>query len=224
MPGWAMRRELLAEALGTGLLLFMIVGSGIAAERFALDPGTALFAHAVVVGLALTVLIVIFGPLSGAHFNPVVTLALWRSHSISGAAVGWYLLAQLAGAVVGVSLANFSFDVPTAISGRARLGGGTAVSELVATFVLVLLILVLVRIGRTALVAPAVGAWIAAAVFGTASTSFANPVVTVTRVLTDTYTGIAPASVPGFVVSQFAGAGLAVWAAAVLAPVGEEQT
>jgi glycerol uptake facilitator-like aquaporin len=220
-----MRREVLAEGLGTGLLLFIVVASGISAERLALDPAVALFAHAVAVGAALAVLIVVFGPISGAHFNPVVTISLWQARIIGPAAVVPYVAAQLAGGAVGVVAANVSFDAGVvAISNSGRLSFGTGLSEVVVTFVLVLLILVLIRIERTSLVAPAVGAWVASAIFGTSSAAFANPAVSVTRVLTDTYTGIAPASVPGFIVAQFIGAGLAVGATAVLRPTREEIT
>ncbi len=220
-----MKRELLAEALGTGLLLFLVVGSGISAQRLALDPGLALFAHAVVVGAGLSVLIVVFGPISGAHFNPVVTLALWQARIIGPAAVLPYIAAQIGGAVVGVVLANISFSVgAVSISDTERISVGTGISEVVVTFVLLLLILVLIRIGRTSMVAPAVGAWVAAAIFGTASAAFANPAVSVSRMLTDTYTGIDPASVPGFVAAQLIGAALAVGAAAVLRPTREEIT
>lgn len=218
-----MSREILAEGLGTGLLLFLIVGSGISAERLALDPGVALFAHAVAVGTGLAVLIVVFGPISGAHFNPVVTLSLWQARIIGPAAVLRYIAAQLVGGAVGVVVANFSFGArAVSVSDTGRMSLGTGVSEVVVTFVLVLLILVLIRIERTALVAPAVGAWVTSAIFATSSAAFANPAVSVTRVLTDTYTGIGPASVPGFVAAQFIGAALAVGATAVLRPTREE--
>jgi glycerol uptake facilitator-like aquaporin len=218
-----MKRELLAEGLGTFLLLFLVVGSGISAERLALDPAVALFAHAIAVGAGLTVLIVVFGPISGAHFNPVVTLSLWQARVVGPAGVMPYIAAQLAGGAAGVVLANISFGAAAvSVSNNERMSLGTGVSEVVVTFVLVLLILVLIRIERTSLVAPAVGAWVTAAIFGTSSAAFANPAVSVTRTLTDTYTGIDPASVPGFVAAQFIGAALAVGAAAVLRPTREE--
>lgn len=218
-----MKRELLAEALGSALLLFMIVGSGVAAERLATDPAVALMSHAVAVGMALAVLIVVFGPISGAHFNPVVTLALWRSGAIASTAVAPFLAAQVVGAVLGSVVANLSFaGAAVAVSSTSRLTIGTGVSEVVVTFVLLLLILVLVQIERTALVAPAVGAWVTAAIFGTSSTGFANPSVTVARMFTDSYTGIDPGSVPGFVLAQIVGAVLAVAAVSVLAPRPKE--
>ncbi|MGF1667966.1 MAG: aquaporin [Acidimicrobiia bacterium] len=218
-----MKREFLAEGLGTFLLLFIVVGSGISAQRLALDPAVALFAHAIVVGAGLAVLIIVFGPISGAHFNPVVTVSLWQARIVGPAAVVPYIAAQLVGGAVGVVLANISFGATAAsVSDTERISLGTGVSEVVVTFVLVLLILVLIKIERTSLVAPAVGAWVAAAIFGTSSTAFANPAVSVTRTLTDTYTGIDPASVPGFVAAQFIGAALAVGATAVLRPTREE--
>jgi glycerol uptake facilitator-like aquaporin len=218
-----LRREILAEGLGTGLLLFLVVGSGISAGRLALDPGVALLAHAVAVGAGLAVLIVVFGPISGAHFNPVVTLSLWQARIIGPAAVLPYIAVQLLGGVVGVVVANISFDAgAVSVSDTDRISLGTGVSEVVVTFVLLLLILVLIRIERTSMVAPAVGAWVAAAIFGTSSGAFANPAVSISRMFTDTYTGINPASVPGFIASQFIGAALAVGATAVLRPTREE--
>jgi glycerol uptake facilitator-like aquaporin len=219
-----MKREFLGEALGTAILLYVIVGSGIAAERLALDPALALFAHAMAVGMGLGVLIVVFGPVSGAHFNPVVTLALWRSRVIGSRAVGGYLGSQLAGALVGVVAANLSFEASlVAVSANPRFTLGVGVSELIVTFVLVLAILVLIRIEKTSLVAPTVAAWIAAAVFGTSSAAFANPAVTIVRVFSDTYTGIAPGSVFGFVLAQVIGAALAVAAASTLAPIPSDK-
>lgn len=214
---------MLAEALGSALLLFMIVGSGVAAERLAADPAVALMSHAAAVGMALAVLIVVFGPISGAHFNPVVTAALWRSGAVSSTAVVPFLVAQLVGGSAGVVVANLSFaGPPLAVSATARSSVGTIISELVVTFVLLLVILVLVRIEKTSLIAPSVGAWVAAAIFGTSSTGFANPVVTVARMFTDSYTGIAPGSVPGFVLAQIVGATLAVAAVSTLAPRPKE--
>ena len=213
------RRAVLAETLGTGLLLYMIVGSGVAADRLSLDPAVTLMTHAVVVGASLTVLIWMFGPVSGAHFNPVVTLALWRTGSIGPQLIPSYAGAQVGGGLAGALLANLTFGVPAvAMSSNSRLALGTGVSETVVTFVLVLLILVLVRSENTTLVAPGVGIWVAAAIFGTSSTGFANPAVTLSRAITDTYTGIHPGSVTGFVIAQFIGSVLAVAAALVLVP------
>lgn len=217
------RRAVVAEALGTGLLLYMIVGSGAAAERLSADAAITLITHAVVVAAALTALIWAFGAVSGAHFNPVVTVALWRSGAIGSRLVPAYLGAQVVGGLVGTVLANLSFAAsPVATSVKDRLSLGTGVSEIVVTFVLVMLILVLVRTGHTVLVAPAVGAWVGAAIFGTSSTGFANPAVTIARTFTETYTGIAPGSVGGFVVAQIVGMVLAVLAVTVLVRVREE--
>lgn len=198
-----MSRETLAEGTGTALLLYVIVGSGIAAERLGDDAAVQLLAHGLVVGLGLGALIAIFQTVSGSHFNPSVTLAFWRSGDVSGSQAVRYLIAQLIGAMSGVVLANLTFELDAvAVSSTTRGGVGLAVAELIATFVLVLSILALVRTDRTGAVPAVVGAWVAAVVFATSSTGFANPAVTVARVLTDSYTGIAPASIPGFLVSQ----------------------
>lgn len=214
-----MTREVLAEALGTSLLLYVIVGSGIAAETLSLDSGVQLFAHALVVGAGLGALIAMLQTVSGAHFNPSVTLGFWRINAIDGPTASGYATAQIVGGVLGVVSANWSFGQGTAtISSTARSGLGLAFAEAVATFVLVLLILGLVRTGRYAAVPAAVGAWVACVVFATSSTGFANPAVTVARVLTDTYTGIAPTSIPGFLVAQIAAGLLAALVATSFYP------
>lgn len=196
-------RSLAAEFLGTGLLLFVIVGSGIAVEGLSTDGAVQLLAHAVAVGAGLAALIAFLGPISGAHFNPAVTFGFWFSGSFPARSVGPYVGAQIAGAVLGVMVANASFgEAVVAVSDTPRGGAGPATAEFVATFVLVLLILGLVRSGRTTAVAPAVGAWVAAIIVATVSTGFANPAVTVARTVTDTYTGIAPASGLAFVAVQ----------------------
>jgi glycerol uptake facilitator-like aquaporin len=211
-----MSRQLAGEGLGTALLLYVIVGSGIAAETLSTDPGAQLFAHAIAVGLGLGALITVFQTVSGSHFNPSVTLGFWRTGAMPGAEAARYAAAQVLGAIVGVAAANLSFDrTLVSLSTTARSGVGRVVAEAVATFVLVLLILVLVRNGRGGLVPAAVGAWVASAVFATSSTGFANPAVTFARMLTDSYTGIAPASVAAFVAAQIA-AGLLAAPVAVL--------
>ena len=219
-----MNKQTLGEALGTGLLLYVIVGSGIAAETLATDPGVQLLGHALAVGLGLGALIAMLQTVSGAHFNPSVTLAFWRTGSLSAADAARYVLAQLLGGVLGVIAANLSFDEDiVTVSPTTRTGAGLIVAEVVATFVLVLLIVGLVRTNRSGAVPLAVGAWVAAVIFATASTGFANPAVTVTRIFTDTYTGIAPASVPAFLIAQVI-AGLAAAAlATVLYPVLKTQ-
>lgn len=212
-----MSRELAAEGLGTALLLYVIVGSGIAAETLSTDPGVQLFAHALAVGLGLGVLIAMFQTVSGSHFNPSVTLAFWRTGVVTGGEAARYVAVQVVGAIVGVVAANLSFDLDIiSISSTARDGMGLVIAEAIATFVLVLVILALVRTGRDGLVPAAVGAWVASVVFATSSTGFANPAVTIARMFTDTYTGIAPASVVPFLTAQLVAGLLAAAVAIVL--------
>lgn len=219
-----MTRETAAEGIGTALLLYVIVGSGIAAEGLGSDGAAQLMAHAVAVGLGLAVLIALFQTVSGSHFNPAVTLAFWRSGAITGRLAFSYGSAQLIGAVVGVAAANYSFGVGMLEASTTERGGaGLVFAEFVSTFILVLVILALVRIDRAAAVPLAVGAWVVAIVFATSSTGFANPAVTVSRVLTDTYTGIAAASVPGFVIAQLAAGTLSVPVARFLFPENARQ-
>lgn len=209
-----MRSALVAEGLGTGLLLYVIVGSGIAAEQLGVDPGLQLFTHAIAVGLGLASLIAMFQTVSGSHFNPSVTIGFWRTGGIGGRKALSFVGVQLIGAVLGVALANFTFENDILqISTNARSGLGLTVAEAVATFVLVLAILALVRTGRHSAVPAVIGAWVAAIVFATSSTGFANPAVTIGRIFTDSYTGIAPASVAAFLIAQvvagFTAAGVA---------------
>lgn len=212
-------RELLAEWLGTSLLLFIVVGSGIAVERLGADPAMQLFAHAVIVGAGLSALIAFLAPVSGAHFNPVVTIGFWRTGDVAGRRAGAYVVAQLAGGFAGVAAANATFGESwLSLASTVRTGFGRPAAELVGTFVLVLLILGLVRSGRSGAVAPAAGAWVAAIVLATVSTGFANPAVTAARVFTDTYTGIAPGGVPTFLFAQVAAGVLAATAAGILFP------
>lgn len=208
-------RRLAAELLGTAGLLLAIVGSGVAAAS---DAGTSaqLFPHAVVVGAALGALIMTFGSVSGAHFNPAVTLVDALFKGLGPWLAGGYVVAQLGGAVVGVVGANLLFGLPAvAVATTERAGWALAASEGVATAGLLLVIFGVARSGNTRAVPAAVGAWLAAAIYFTSSTSFANPAVTVARVLTDTYTGIAPAGVPTFLAAQLVGAaaaaGLIAW-------------
>lgn len=214
-----MSRELVAEFLGTALLLFVIVGSGIVAADLGTDGAGQLLAHGLVVGLALGVIIVLFQSVSGSHFNPAVTLAFWRDGTVDSDRAWRYVVAQMSGAIAGVVLANVSFGIdPVSISVTLRDGPGLILAEAVATFVLVLVILALVRTRRVSAIPVAVGAWVAAIVFATASTGFANPAVTVARVFTDSFTGIAPASVLWFLVAQFVAALVAVSVARTLYP------
>jgi arsenate reductase len=203
-------RVLVAEFLGTALLLSAVVGSGIVTATDG-AASTQLFQHAVVVGLALVVLILVFGPVSGAHFNPVVTIADWWFGGVTTGRAARYVVAQVGGAVVGVAATNAMFgEAAVAVSANPRDGLGLVAAEVVATAGLVLVIFALVRSDRIAAVPGAVGAWVGAAIFFTASACFANPAVTLSRALTDTWTGIAPASVPGFLLGQFVGVAIAI--------------
>lgn len=209
-------RRLTAEFLGTGLLVTVVVGSGIAAQNLTPhDVGLQLLENSTATVFGLTVLILLFGPVSGAHFNPVVSLADWfvgrrRRNGLRLPDVGAYVVAQVAGAIAGALLANAMFDVPFGLSSKDRLTGGHLLGEVVATAGLLALIFSLARSSRAAVSAPAVGAYIGAAYWFTSSTSFANPAVTVGRMFSATFAGIAPGSVPGFVVAQVLGAALGV--------------
>ena len=220
-PLW---RRAVAELLGTCLLVSIVVGSGIAAEQLSPgDVGLQLLENSTATVFGLTVLILMLGPVSGAHFNPVVSLADWLLGRRSGAGltlpeVGVYVAAQVAGGIGGSILANAMFDIETSISAKERLTGGHVLGEIVATAGLILLIFALARTSRGVLAAPAVGAYIGAAYWFTSSTSFANPAVTVGRIFSDTFAGIAPGSVPGFILAQLAGAAVGMGLLLVLFP------
>ena len=207
-------RRAAAEFLGTGLLVTVVVGSGIAAQRLSPDDvGLQLLENSLTTALGLAVLILMLGPVSGAHFNPVVSLAdaiLGRRArtGLLSPDLAAYLTAQVWGGVAGTVLAGVMFDVAPAFSDNDRATGGRLVGEVVATAGLVLLIFALARTGKSAVTAAAVGAYIGAAYWFTSSTSFANPAVTIARMFTDTFAGIAPASVAPFVLAQLAGGGL----------------
>ncbi|MGL4176213.1 MAG: aquaporin [Dermatophilaceae bacterium] len=211
VPLW---RRATAELVGTGALVCVVVGSGIMAASLSPDDvGLQLLENSTATGLGLCVLIVVLGPVSGAHFNPVVTLVSMVRERMPLGAAGAYVGAQAAGAAGGCVLANLMFDLPAVtVSTTVRDGPALILAEVVATTGLVVVILGLVTQERTSWVPPMVGAYIAAAYWFTASTSFANPAVTFGRILTDTFAGIAPESVPGFVLAQLVGgaAGLAV--------------
>jgi glycerol uptake facilitator-like aquaporin len=217
-------RRLLAEAVGTGLLVTVVVGSGIAAQRLSSDAGLQLLENSAATVLGLTVLILMFGPVSGAHVNPVVSLAdrvLGRraGAGLSVAELGAYVLAQTAGAVVGAVLANVMYGIDAVqVAQHERATGPVFVAEVVATAGLVVLVFALARTGRGAWAAPAVGAYIGAAYWFTSSTSFANPAVTVGRMFSDTFAGIAPGSVPMFVLMQLLGGVLAIGLVRMLHP------
>jgi glycerol uptake facilitator-like aquaporin len=224
-----LRRRLLAEAVGTGALVAVVVGSGVMAQRLSPDDvGLQLLQNSFATALGLAALVAWLLPVSGAHLNPVVTLAAawwergtgtWRRRDVAAT-----VAAQLVGAVVGTVLAHAMFsgtlDHPLlGTSTTERAGAGLWLGEVVATAGLVALIGSLVRTGRTAWAAPAVGAYIGAAYWWTSSTSFANPAVTLGRAFTDTFAGIAPVDVPAFVLAQLAGGALGAALVAALHPV-----
>jgi glycerol uptake facilitator-like aquaporin len=213
-------RQALAEFLGSAGLVTVVIGSGIAAERLSPnDVGLQLLENAVATGAGLVALILAFGPVSGGHFNPVVTLADRYFGGVTDRQVGAYLPAQVLGGAVGAVVANAMFDLPAvSISMTDRSAGGLWLSEAVATFGLVVLIFALVRAGRAALAPFAVGAYITAAYWWSSSTSFANPMIDLARTLSDTFAGIAPASVPMFLLMQLTGGAAAVAVVAVLHP------
>lgn len=199
-------KRVVAEALGTFFLLAAVVGSGIMAERLSGgNTALALLANTVATGATLVALIISFAPISGAHFNPVVTLSFALSRDVVWREAPFYLVAQLVGGVVGVIAANTMFGLPAIlVSQHPRAGMAQLLSEFIATLGLVSVILAASR-SHVAVVAIAVGSYISAAYWFTASTSFANPAVTLARCLSDTFTGIRPADAPGFIVAQLAG-------------------
>ena len=199
-------KRVVAEALGTFFLLAAVVGSGVMAERLANgNTAIALLANTAATGAALIALIISFAPLSGAHFNPVVTLSFALRHDLPWREVVVYVPAQVAGGIGGVIAANLMFDLPAVfLSQHPRTGVAQLFSEFIATLGLVSVILAASR-STVAVVAVAVGAYITAAYWFTASTSFANPAVTIARSLSDTFAGIRPVDAPGFVIAQFAG-------------------
>ncbi len=213
-------RRALAEFVGTALLLVAVVGSGISAERLSPgDTGLQLLENAAATAVALVAIILAVGPVSGAHLNPVVTLADRLFGGLDNSTAGAYIGAQVAGGAFGTVVANLMFDLPAVEwSNTDRSGGHLWLAEVVATFGLLLVVFGVVRSGRASVAPFAVGAYIGGAYFFTSSTSFANPAVTIARTLSDTFAGIDPASVPAFVVAQLAGAVVAVGAVRVLYP------
>jgi glycerol uptake facilitator-like aquaporin len=221
-----MKRRLLAEALGSAFLLIAVVGSGIMAQRLSpTDVGLQLLENAAATAAALIGLILIFGAVSGAHFNPVVTLVARFDGAMNSAEAGMYMVAQVVGACIGVMLANLMFDLPAVdVSTRVRSSGALWLSEVIATVGLLLVIHGCVRSGRAAMVPFAVGIWIGGAYWFTSSTSFANPSVTVARTLSDTFAGIKPSSAPMFIVMQLIGMAIAVVLIRILYPATKEST
>ena len=213
-------RRLGAEFIGTALLLIAVVGSGIAAQRLSPnDVGLELLENSIATGAALAAIILAVGPVSGAHLNPAVSLADRLLGGLTWRETCAYWVAQVTGGAVGTVVANLMFSLaPITISTKVRSGPGLWLAEVVATFGLLLVIFGVVRSGRGGLAPFAVGAYIAGAYWFTASTSFANPAVTLARTLTDTFAGIAPASVVPFIAAQFIGAFAATALAGQLYP------
>ncbi len=216
-------RRVLAEFVGTALLLIAVVGSGIAAQTLSpSDVGLALLENAIATGAALVAIILAVGAVSGAHLNPIVSCVDAVFGGLRRRDLAWYVVAQVVGAATGVMLANLMFGLSAVnLSSHARFGTGLWLGEIIATLGLLLVVFGLVR-SKNSEVAPfAVGAYITGAYFFTSSTSFANPAVTLARMLSDTFAGIAPASVPGFVVAQLLGAVVACGLIRVLWPAVE---
>ncbi|WP_438353997.1 aquaporin [Microbacterium sp. CJ88] len=205
-------RRAAAEFLGTGLLVATVVGSGIAAQHLSPhDVGLQLLENSLATALGLAVLIMVFQAVSGSHFNPLVTLAdRTLGAELSAGVMVTYAAAQIVGAIGGSVLANTMFATATSISSTERVSPGHLLGEVVATAGLLLVIFALARTDRVAVIGPAVGAYIGAAYWFTSSTSFANPAVTIGRIFTDTFAGIAPASALWFLLAQLIGAVIGV--------------
>ena len=207
----ALVQKLGAEAIGSFFLFVAVIGSGIMAENLSGgNVAIALLANTAATGAILFVLIAMLGPISGAHFNPAVTMAFLIRKEIGAASAGLYVIAQVTGGAIGAFLAHLMFDLPIfQMSTKSRAGVGVWTGEVVATFGLVLTILLLLRFRPSAIPA-AVGLYITSAYWFTSSTSFANPAITIVRSLSDSFAGIAPADVPMFIAMQLTGAILAV--------------
>jgi len=209
MQTYDLQRRLAAEALGTAFLVATVVGSGIMAETLTGDRALALLCNTLPTGAILVVIISIFGPVSGAHFNPAVTFAMRLRGEIANAEAGLYVLAQIAGGVAGAWAAHLMFDMPVLqASTTLRSGVGQWWAEIVATFGLVGTIFAALRV-RAEAIPWLVGLYITAAYWFTASTSFANPAVAIARGFSDTFSGIRPLDVPAFIVAELIGAALA---------------
>ena len=209
MTAFDLKRRLAAELLGTAILVATVVGSGIMADRLTDDTAISLIGNTIPTGAILVVLITLFGPISGAHFNPAVTMVFALRREIAAAEAARYILAQVLGGVAGAWLAHAMFGLPILeLSQTVRTGAAQWLAEIVATAGLVMTILCGLRFRRDA-IPWLVGLYITAAYWFTASTSFANPAVAIARSLTDTFSGIRPGDVPGFIVAELAGALLA---------------
>jgi glycerol uptake facilitator-like aquaporin len=210
VPGFDLPRRVAAEALGTALLVATVVGSGIMAEKLTSDVALALLGNTIPTGAILIVLITILGPISGAHFNPAVTLVFALRRELSPRDALAYLAAQLIGGIAGTMVAHGMFDLPLLqASLKMRSGGAQWFSEAVAAFGLIATILAGLRFARASVPA-LVGLYITAAYWFTASTSFANPAVAIARALSNTFSGIRPQDLPGFVAAELAGALMAL--------------
>lgn len=193
----------LTELIGTAALLMIVIGSGMQAQELTADNAMRLLANSIATGLGLAILILKFGPISGAHFNPVVTIISLTQKRITLKKSIMYIVAQIIGAIMGVMTANIIYDKDAiSISSTTRTSAGLVVSEIIATIGLLITIFGLQRIQKDKLVAPAVGAYITAAYWVTSSTSFANPAVTIARVFSNTFAGISPSSVLPFIAAQ----------------------
>jgi glycerol uptake facilitator-like aquaporin len=221
-------RRLLAEFLGTGLLVAVVVGSGIAAQTLTSDVGMALLENALATAGGLAVLILVFGPISGAHFNPILSIADWvlgrrDGTGLAGNDLASYIAAQVCGAIGGAILADAMFAKPlVSWSQRHRGQPHLLLGEVVATAGLLLVIVALARTEKSGQTPWAVGSYIGAAYFFTSSTSFANPAVSIGRAFTNTFAGIAPVSLPGFIAAQFVGLGVGLGLLALLYPTAAD--
>jgi len=210
MSEFSLSRRLAAEALGTAMLVGTVVGSGIMADKLSDDVAVSLLGNTIPTGAILVVLITMLGPISGAHFNPAVTFVFWLRRDLGLAIAGAYVAAQILGGICGSLIAHVMFELPVwQASTNVRTGGAQWVAEVVATFGLLASILAGIRF-REAAVPWLVGLYITAAYWFTASTSFANPAVAIGRAFTDTFSGIRPVDLPGFILAEFAGAALAL--------------
>ncbi|MBH5399617.1 aquaporin family protein [Bradyrhizobium sp. CNPSo 4010] len=206
MDNFGLSRRLAAEALGAGILVATVVGSGIMAETLTRDVALALLCNTLPTGAILVVLITVLGPISGAHFNPAVTLVFTGKRELPGSEAAFYIVAQIAGGIAGTVAAHLMFGLPLLeLSTKVRTGGPQWFAEAVAAFGLVATILAGIRFQRTA-ISWLVGLYITAAYWFTASTSFANPAVAIARSLSNTFSGIRPADLPGFIIAELCGA------------------
>ena len=211
MSAYDLPRRLAAEFLGTGLLVCTVVGSGIMADKLSDDVAVSLLGNTIPTGAILVVLITILGPISGAHFNPAVTFAFWLKRQITMAEVMPYVILQILGGIAGALVAHVMFDLPILqTSTTVRTGSAQWIAEVVATFGLLATILGGLKFREDA-IPWLVGLYITAAYWFTASTSFANRAVAISRSFTDTFSGIRPVDLPGFIAAELVGAALAVW-------------